>query len=146
MGFFFWQIVKVMEVIGVWGEVDVQNIIVFVMWMIEYFGYEDEEEFQFGSIVDFRYGVVVLGSGGKLNDFCYLQLFGDILLVDVVEMEEGFSESFDNLDYIENVVFGSGLLVRGCLVVMRRYKFDLVVCILLVRVVGLYCFVQVYRN
>ncbi|KAM5242070.1 putative E3 ubiquitin-protein ligase HERC1 isoform 18-T27 [Hipposideros larvatus] len=147
MGFSLRQIAKAMEATGARGEADAQNITVLAMWMIEHPGHEDEEEPQSGSsIADSRHGAAVLGSGGKSNDPCYLQSPGDIPSADAAEMEEGFSESPDNLDHTENAASGSGQPARGRSAVTRRHKFDLAARTLLARAAGLYRSVQAHRN
>uniref|UniRef100_A0A7N9DEE4 HECT-type E3 ubiquitin transferase n=1 Tax=Macaca fascicularis TaxID=9541 RepID=A0A7N9DEE4_MACFA len=146
MGFSLRQIAKAMEATGARGEADAQNITVLAMWMIEHPGHEDEEEPQSGSTADSRHGAAVLGSGGKSNDPCYLQSPGDIPSADAAEMEEGFSESPDNLDHTENAASGSGPSARGRSAVTRRHKFDLAARTLLARAAGLYRSVQAHRN
>uniref|UniRef100_A0A5F9C1Q2 HECT-type E3 ubiquitin transferase n=1 Tax=Oryctolagus cuniculus TaxID=9986 RepID=A0A5F9C1Q2_RABIT len=146
MGFSLRQIAKAMEATGARGEADAQNITVLAMWMIEHPGHEDEEEPQPGSTADSRHGAAVLGSGGKSNDPCYLQSPGDIPSADATEMEEGFSESADNLDHTENAASGSGPPARGRSAVTRRHKFDLAARTLLARAAGLYRSVQAHRN
>ncbi|ELW71312.1 putative E3 ubiquitin-protein ligase HERC1 [Tupaia chinensis] len=146
MGFSLRQIAKAMEATGARGEADAQNITVLAMWMIEHPGHEDEEEPQSGSTADPRHGAAVLGSGGKSNDPCYLQSPGDIPSADAAEMEEGFSESPDNLDHTENAASGSGPPTRGRSAVTRRHKFDLAARTLLARAAGLYRSVQAHRN
>uniref|UniRef100_A0A452S9S6 HECT-type E3 ubiquitin transferase n=1 Tax=Ursus americanus TaxID=9643 RepID=A0A452S9S6_URSAM len=146
MGFSLRQIAKAMEATGARGEADAQNITVLAMWMIEHPGHEDEEEPQSGSTADARPGAAVLGSGGKSNDPCYLQSPGDIPSADAAEMEEGFSESPDNLDHTENAASGSGPPARGRSAVTRRHKFDLAARTLLARAAGLYRSVQAHRN
>ncbi|KAF3830592.1 hypothetical protein GH733_004411 [Mirounga leonina] len=146
MGFSLRQIAKAMEATGARGEADAQNITVLAMWMIEHPGHEDEEEPQSGSTADSRHGAAVLGSGGKSNDPCYLQSPGDIPSADAAEMEEGFSESPDNLDHTENAASGSGPPARGRSAVTRRHKFDLAARTLLARAAGLYRSVQAHRN
>uniref|UniRef100_A0A8C6ERW4 HECT-type E3 ubiquitin transferase n=1 Tax=Marmota marmota marmota TaxID=9994 RepID=A0A8C6ERW4_MARMA len=146
MGFSLRQIAKAMEATGARGEADAQNITVLAMWMIEHPGHEDEEEPQPGSTADSRHGAAVLGSGGKSNDPCYLQSPGDIPSADAAEMEEGFSESTDNLDHTENAASGSGPPARGRSAVTRRHKFDLAARTLLARAAGLYRSVQAHRN
>ncbi|ERE75742.1 putative E3 ubiquitin-protein ligase HERC1-like protein [Cricetulus griseus] len=133
MGFSLRQIAKAMEATGARGEADAQNITVLAMWMIEHPGHEDEEEPQPSSTADSRHGTTVLGSGGKSNDPCYLQSPGDIPSADAAEMEEGFSESPDNLDHTENAASGSGPPARGRSTVTRRHKFDLAARTLLAR-------------
>uniref|UniRef100_A0A3Q2L5Y8 HECT-type E3 ubiquitin transferase n=1 Tax=Equus caballus TaxID=9796 RepID=A0A3Q2L5Y8_HORSE len=145
MGFSLRQIAKAMEATGARGEADAQNITVLAMWMIEHPGHEDEEEPQSGSTADSRHGAAV-GSGGKSNDPCYLQSPGDIPSADAAEMEEGFSESPDNLDHTENAASGSGPPARGRSAVTRRHKFDLAARTLLARAAGLYRSVQAHRN
>ena len=61
-------------------------------------------------------------------------------------MEEGFSESPDNLDHTENAASGSGPPTRGRSTVTRRHKFDLAARTLLARAAGLYRSVQAHRN
>ncbi|XP_024591034.1 probable E3 ubiquitin-protein ligase HERC1 isoform X10 [Neophocaena asiaeorientalis asiaeorientalis] len=146
MGFSLRQIAKAMEATGARGEADAQNITVLAMWMIEHPGHEDEEEPQSGSTADSRHGATVVGSGGKSNDPCYLQSPGDIPSADAAEMEEGFSESPDNLDHVENAASGSGPPARGRSAVTRRHKFDLAARTLLARAAGLYRSVQAHRN
>uniref|UniRef100_A0A4W2GJP1 HECT and RLD domain containing E3 ubiquitin protein ligase family member 1 n=1 Tax=Bos indicus x Bos taurus TaxID=30522 RepID=A0A4W2GJP1_BOBOX len=146
MGFSLRQIAKAMEATGARGEADAQNITVLAMWMIEHPGHEDEEEPQSGSTADSRHGAAVAGSGGKSNDPCYLQSPGDIPSADAAEMEEGFSESADNLDHAENAASGSGPPARGRSAVTRRHKFDLAARTLLARAAGLYRSVQAHRN
>ncbi|ERE75739.1 putative E3 ubiquitin-protein ligase HERC1-like protein [Cricetulus griseus] len=146
MGFSLRQIAKAMEATGARGEADAQNITVLAMWMIEHPGHEDEEEPQPSSTADSRHGTTVLGSGGKSNDPCYLQSPGDIPSADAAEMEEGFSESPDNLDHTENAASGSGPPARGRSTVTRRHKFDLAARTLLARAAGLYRSVQAHRN
>ncbi|XP_036697174.1 probable E3 ubiquitin-protein ligase HERC1 isoform X1 [Balaenoptera musculus] len=146
MGFSLRQIAKAMEATGARGEADAQNITVLAMWMIEHPGHEDEEEPQSGSTADSRHGAAVVGSGGKSNDPCYLQSPGDIPSADAAEMEEGFSESPDNLDHVENAASGSGPPARGRSAVTRRHKFDLAARTLLARAAGLYRSVQAHRN
>ncbi|XP_036123353.1 probable E3 ubiquitin-protein ligase HERC1 isoform X14 [Molossus molossus] len=146
MGFSLRQIAKAMEATGARGEADAQNITVLAMWMIEHPGHEDEEEPQSGSTADSRHGAAVLGSGGKSNEPCYLQSPGDIPSADAAEMEEGFSESPDNLDHTENAASGSGPPTRGRSAVTRRHKFDLAARTLLARAAGLYRSVQAHRN
>uniref|UniRef100_A0A8C0NVE3 HECT-type E3 ubiquitin transferase n=1 Tax=Canis lupus familiaris TaxID=9615 RepID=A0A8C0NVE3_CANLF len=146
MGFSLRQIAKAMEATGARGEADAQNITVLAMWMIEHPGHEDEEEPQSGSTADSRHGAAVLGSGGKSNEPCYLQSPGDIPSADAAEMEEGFSESPDNLDHTENAASGSGPPARGRSAVTRRHKFDLAARTLLARAAGLYRSVQAHRN
>ncbi|KAB0406128.1 hypothetical protein E2I00_018590, partial [Balaenoptera physalus] len=146
MGFSLRQIAKAMEATGARGEADAQNITVLAMWMIEHPGREDEEEPQSGSTADSRHGAAVVGSGGKSNDPCYLQSPGDIPSADAAEMEEGFSESPDNLDHVENAASGSGPPARGRSAVTRRHKFDLAARTLLARAAGLYRSVQAHRN
>ncbi|XP_057578758.1 probable E3 ubiquitin-protein ligase HERC1 isoform X12 [Hippopotamus amphibius kiboko] len=146
MGFSLRQIAKAMEATGARGEADAQNITVLAMWMIEHPGHEDEEEPQSGSTADSRHGAAVVGSGGKSNDPCYLQSPGDIPSADAAEMEEGFSESPDNLDHTENAASGSGPPARGRSAVTRRHKFDLAARTLLARAAGLYRSVQAHRN
>ncbi|KAF4017395.1 hypothetical protein G4228_009189 [Cervus hanglu yarkandensis] len=146
MGFSLRQIAKAMEATGARGEADAQNITVLAMWMIEHPGHEDEEEPQSGSTADSRHGAAVAGSGGKSNDPCYLQSPGDIPSADAAEMEEGFSESADNLDHAENTASGSGPPARGRSAVTRRHKFDLAARTLLARAAGLYRSVQAHRN
>lgn len=146
MGFSLRQIAKAMEATGARGEADAQSITVLAMWMIEHPGHEDEEEPQPSSTADSRHGATVLGSGGKSNDPCYLQSPGDIPSADAAEMEEGFSESPDNLDHTENAASGSGPPTRGRSTVTRRHKFDLAARTLLARAAGLYRSVQAHRN
>uniref|UniRef100_A0A8D0YSR9 HECT-type E3 ubiquitin transferase n=1 Tax=Sus scrofa TaxID=9823 RepID=A0A8D0YSR9_PIG len=146
MGFSLRQIAKAMEATGARGEADAQNITVLAMWMIEHPGHEDEEEPQSGSTADSRHGAAVVGSGGKSNDPSYLQSPGDIPSADAAEMEEGFSESPDNLDHTENAASGSGPPARGRSAVTRRHKFDLAARTLLARAAGLYRSVQAHRN
>ncbi|XP_028637266.1 probable E3 ubiquitin-protein ligase HERC1 [Grammomys surdaster] len=146
MGFSLRQIAKAMEATGARGEADAQNITVLAMWMIEHPGHEDEEEPQPSSTADSRHGTTVLGSGGKSNDPCYLQSPGDIPSADAAEMEEGFSESPENLDHTENAASGSGPPTRGRSTVTRRHKFDLAARTLLARAAGLYRSVQAHRN
>ncbi|XP_066885802.1 probable E3 ubiquitin-protein ligase HERC1 isoform X20 [Kogia breviceps] len=146
MGFSLRQITKAMEATGARGEADAQNITVLAMWMIEHPGHEDEEEPQSGSTADSRHGAAVVGSGGKSNDPCYLQSPGDIPSADAAETEEGFSESPDNLDHVENAASGSGPPARGRSAVTRRHKFDLAARTLLARAAGLYRSVQAHRN
>uniref|UniRef100_H0V6J8 HECT-type E3 ubiquitin transferase n=1 Tax=Cavia porcellus TaxID=10141 RepID=H0V6J8_CAVPO len=146
MGFSLRQIAKAMEATGARGEADAQNITVLAMWMIEHPGHEDEEDPQPSSTVDSRRGTAVLGSSGKSNDPCYLQSPGDIPSADAAEMEEGFTESPDNLDHTENAASGSGPPARGRSAVTRRHKFDLAARTLLARAAGLYRSVQAHRN
>ncbi|XP_054985114.1 probable E3 ubiquitin-protein ligase HERC1 [Sorex araneus] len=146
MGFSLRQIARAMDATGARGEADAQNITVLAMWMIEHPGHEDEEEPPSGSSSDPRHGVAALGSGGKSNEPCHLQSPGDIPSADAAEMEEGFSESPDNLDHTENVASGSGPPSRGRSAVTRRHKFDLAARTLLARAAGLYRSVQAHRN
>lgn len=146
MGFSLRQIAKAMEATGTQGEADAQNITVLAMWMIEHPGHEDEEEAPSGSTADSRHGAGVLGSGGKSNDPCHLQSPGDIPSADAAEVEEGFSESPDNVDHTENAASGSGPPARGRSAVTRRHKFDLAARTLLARAAGLYRSVQAHRN
>ncbi|XP_055971788.1 probable E3 ubiquitin-protein ligase HERC1 [Sorex fumeus] len=146
MGFSLRQIARAMDATGARGEADAQNITVLAMWMIEHPGHEDEEEPPSSSTSDPRHGAVALGSGGKSSEPCHLQSPGDIPSADAAEMEEGFSESPDNLDHTENVASGSGPLPRGRSAVTRRHKFDLAARTLLARAAGLYRSVQAHRN
>ncbi|XP_060031692.1 probable E3 ubiquitin-protein ligase HERC1 [Erinaceus europaeus] len=146
MGFSLRQIAKAMEATGARGEADAQNITVLAMWMIEHPGHEDEEEPQPGGAADSRHGAAGLGGSGKSNDPCYLQSPGDIPSADATEMEEGFSESPENLDHAENAASGSGPPARGRSAVTRRHKFDLAARTLLARAAGLYRSVQAHRN
>ncbi|OXB82040.1 UNVERIFIED_CONTAM: hypothetical protein H355_004123 [Colinus virginianus] len=146
MGFSLRQIAKAMEATGARGEADAQNITVLAMWMIEHPGNEDDEEPQPDVTADVRHGAVVSGSGGKSGDHCYLQSPGDIPSVDATEMEEGFSESPDNMDHTDNAASASGPPSRSRSSVTRRHKFDLAARTLLARAAGLYRSVQAHRN
>ncbi|RMB94614.1 hypothetical protein DUI87_29429 [Hirundo rustica rustica] len=140
MGFSLRQIAKAMEATGARGEADAQNITVLAMWMIEHPGNEDDEEPQSEGTAESRHGTVVSGSGGKSGDHCYLQSPGDIPSADATEMEEGFSESPDNLDHVDNAAAASGPPSRSRSSVTRRHKFDLAARTLLARAV------QAHRN
>ncbi|EMP26120.1 Putative E3 ubiquitin-protein ligase HERC1 [Chelonia mydas] len=140
MGFSLRQIAKAMEATGARGEADAQNITVLAMWMIEHPGNEEDEEPQSEGTADSHHGTIVSGSSGKSSDQCYLQSPGDIPSADATEMEEGFSESPDNMDHAENAASGSGPPSRGRSAVTRRHKFDLAARTLLARAV------QAHRN
>ncbi|XP_025019967.1 probable E3 ubiquitin-protein ligase HERC1 isoform X1 [Python bivittatus] len=146
MGFSLRQIAKAMETTGARGEADAQNITVLAMWMIEHPGNEEEEEPQSEEVVDSRPGALVPGGSGKSSDPCYLQSPGDLPSADATEMEEGFSESHENMDHSENAASGSGPVTRGRSAVTRRHKFDLAARTLLARAAGLYRSVQAHRN
>ncbi|XP_037767220.1 probable E3 ubiquitin-protein ligase HERC1 isoform X1 [Chelonia mydas] len=146
MGFSLRQIAKAMEATGARGEADAQNITVLAMWMIEHPGNEEDEEPQSEGTADSHHGTIVSGSSGKSSDQCYLQSPGDIPSADATEMEEGFSESPDNMDHAENAASGSGPPSRGRSAVTRRHKFDLAARTLLARAAGLYRSVQAHRN
>uniref|UniRef100_A0A7M4EPI1 HECT-type E3 ubiquitin transferase n=1 Tax=Crocodylus porosus TaxID=8502 RepID=A0A7M4EPI1_CROPO len=146
MGFSLRQIAKAMEATGARGEADAQNITVLAMWMIEHPGNEDDEEPQSEGTADSQHGTIVSGTSGKSSDQCYLQSPGDIPSADATEMEEGFSESPDNMDHTENAASGSGPPSRSRSAVTRRHKFDLAARTLLARAAGLYRSVQAHRN
>ncbi|KAJ7398001.1 hypothetical protein BTVI_128929 [Pitangus sulphuratus] len=146
MGFSLRQIAKAMEATGARGEADAQNITVLAMWMIEHPGNEDDEEPQSEGTAESRHGTIVSGSGGKSGDHCYLQSPGDIPSADATEMEEGFSESPDNMDHVDNAAAASGPPSRSRSAVTRRHKFDLAARTLLARAAGLYRSVQAHRN
>ncbi|KAJ7425197.1 hypothetical protein WISP_24460 [Willisornis vidua] len=146
MGFSLRQIAKAMEATGARGEADAQNITVLAMWMIEHPGNEDDEEPHTEGTADSRHGTIVSGSGGKSGDHCYLQSPGDIPSADATEMEEGFSESPENMDHVENAAAASGPPSRSRSSVTRRHKFDLAARTLLARAAGLYRSVQAHRS
>ncbi|XP_015275623.1 PREDICTED: probable E3 ubiquitin-protein ligase HERC1 [Gekko japonicus] len=146
MGFSLRQIAKAMEATGARGEADAQNITVLAMWMIEHPGNEEDEEPQSEETADPRHGSVVSGGSGKSSEQGYLQSPGDIPSADATEMEEGFSESHENMDHAENAASGSGPASRGRSAVTRRHKFDLAARTLLARAAGLYRSVQAHRN
>ncbi|XP_072409417.1 probable E3 ubiquitin-protein ligase HERC1 isoform X1 [Chiloscyllium punctatum] len=146
MGFSLRQITKAMEATGARGEADAQNITVLAMWMIEHPSTEEDNEPQSAITTDSCLGATASGSGDKSRDQGYFQSPGEIPSVDATELEEGFSESPNQLDQEES---GSSTNIpssRNRSTVTRRQKFEVAARTLLARAAGLYRSVQAHRN
>ncbi|KAA0723274.1 putative E3 ubiquitin-protein ligase HERC1 [Triplophysa tibetana] len=135
MGFSLRQILKALEATGASSEADAQNITVLAMWMIDHPGTGDSEEAS-----DPCSGAA---GGGKSGERSYLRSPEDIPNADSAEMEEGFSESPENLD---QDAASAGATPRGRSAASRKHRFDLAARTLLARAAGLYRSVQAHRT